>query len=196
MSNCAPSVSPSEPRWAPHNNRVITVPAFVWRSDSAGRALIIGAAVGAVLGVLAWLDSGFWFTGVIVLVIVGTFYGIWMARRMARYWPKSMQLSGTERVAVVRAARAGDRIADPRLADAARDYRRGAHDAAEAARQFRWLLPLVLVVAAASALWDAAFGSVGNAVVSVVYLVALAAELFWWPRRQTQLLANIRQACG
>ncbi|MCG7606943.1 MULTISPECIES: hypothetical protein [Mycobacterium] len=54
---------------------MITVPAFVWRSDSAGRALIIGAAVGAVLGVLGWLDSGFWFTGVIVLVIVGTFYG-------------------------------------------------------------------------------------------------------------------------
>lgn len=174
---------------------MITVPAFVWRSGFAGRALIVGAGVGFVLGALAWLDSGFWVSAVLVLVIVGTFYGIWMARRMARYWPTSQQLTGADRVAVVRAARAGRRIEDPRLVDAARDYGRGVHEAAETARPFRWLLPLVLVVALASALWDAVFGSVGNAVVSVIYLAALAVELFWWPRRQAQLLANVDRAC-
>jgi len=174
---------------------VITVPAFVWRSGFTGRALIVGAGVGMVLGVLSWLDSGFWVSGVLVLVIVGTFYGIWMARRMARYWPMSKQLTGADRVAVVRAARAGERIEDPRLVDAARDYGRGVHAAAETARPFRWLLPLVLVVALASALWDAVFGSVGNAVVSVIYLAALAVELSWWPRRQAQLLANVDRAC-
>ncbi|BBX92864.1 hypothetical protein H5U98_16410 [Mycolicibacterium boenickei] len=175
---------------------MVTVPAFVWRSGPAGRALVIGAAVGVVLGVLAWLDSGFWVSGVIVLVVVGTCYGIWMARRMARYWPMSRQLSGADRVAVVRAARAGERIDDPRLVGAAREYRRGVHEAAESARPFRWLLPLVLVVAAASALWDAVFGSVGNVVVSVVYLAALVVELFWWPQRQAQLLARVDHACG
>lgn len=181
--------------WIPYV-LMVTVPAFVWRSGPAGRALVIGAAVGVVLGVLAWLDSGFWVSGVIVLVVVGTCYGIWMARRMARYWPMSRQLSGADRVAVVRAARAGERIDDPRLVGAAREYRRGVHEAAESARPFRWLLPLVLVVAAASALWDAVFGSVGNVVVSVVYLAALVVELFWWPQRQAQLLARVDHACG
>lgn len=175
---------------------MVTVPAFVWRGGFWGRALMIGGSVGLVLGVLSWLDSGFWISGVAVLVIVGSFYGVWMARRMVRYWPMSRELAGADRVAVVRAARTGERIDDPRLVDAARDYDRGVHEAAEAARPFRWLLPLVLIVAVASALWDAAFGSVGNAVVSVVYLVALVVELVWWPKRQAQLLANIRQACG
>lgn len=174
---------------------MITVPAFVWRSGFAGRALMVGAGLGVVLGALAWLDSGFWVTGVLVLVIVGAFYGLWMARRMARYWPMSKQLSGADRVAVVRAARDGRQIADPRLIEATRDYGRGVHAAAETARPFRWLLPVVLVVAAASALWDAVFGSIGNAVVSVIYLAALAVELSWWPRRQAQLLANVDRAC-
>lgn len=175
---------------------MITVPAFVWRGGFWGRVLIIGAGVGSILGALAWLDSGFWISAVLVLVIVGTFYGVWMARRMTRYWPTACQLTGADRVAVVRAARAGDRIGDPRLLDAARDYCRGVHEAAESARPFRWLLPLVLIVAAASALYDAVFGSVGNAVVSVIYLGALAMELFWWPKRQARLLANVRRACG
>ncbi|WP_454790019.1 hypothetical protein [Mycolicibacterium lutetiense] len=175
---------------------MVTVPAFIWRSGFWGRALMIGAGVGFVLGVLAWLDSGFWISGVLVLVIVGTFYGVWMARRMARYWPMSKPLNGADRVTVVRTARTGERLDDPRLVVAARDYGRGVQEAAEAARPFRWLLPLVLVVAVASALWDAVFGSVGNAVVSVVYLAALVLELVWWPKRQAQLLENVRQACG
>ena len=175
---------------------MVTVPAFIWRSGFSGRALMTGAGVGFLLGVLAWLDSGFWIAGVLVLVIVGTFYGVWMARRMARFWPMSKQLTGADRVTVVRTARTGERVDDPRLVEAARDYGRGVYEAATAGRPFRWLLPLVLVVAAASALWDAVSGSVGNAVVSVVYLAALVLELVWWPKRQAQLLANVRQACG
>lgn len=182
-------------RWIPYL-LMITVPAFVWRGGFWGRALIIGGSVGLVLGVLAWLDSGFWISGLIVFVIVGTFYGIWMARRMERYWPDAEQLGRSDRVAVVRAARGGARMDDSRLAEAARGYGRGVHAAAETARRFRWLLPVVLVVAAATALWDAVFGSVGSAVASVVYLAALMVELFWWPKRQAQLLANVDRACG
>jgi hypothetical protein len=53
---------------------VVTVPAFVWRGGFFRRALIVGGSVGIALGALAWLDSGFLLSGVIVLVIVGVFY--------------------------------------------------------------------------------------------------------------------------
>jgi hypothetical protein len=55
---------------------MVTVPAFVWRGGFFLRALVIGAAVGIALGALAWLDSGFLLSGVIVLVTIGVFYGI------------------------------------------------------------------------------------------------------------------------
>ncbi|ORA38563.1 hypothetical protein [Mycobacterium aquaticum] len=175
---------------------MLTVPAFVWRGGFFYRAVIIGGSVGLCLAVLALLDSGFWVAGVAVFVIMGVFYGIWMPRRMARYWPAAEQLAGADRVAVATAARGGVRIDDPRLVPAAVDYRRGMHAAADDARPLRWLFPVVLVVAAATAAWDAVFGSWGNAVASVIYLVALLVEMFWWPRRREQLLANVDRACG
>jgi hypothetical protein len=58
----------------------------------------------------------------------------------------------------------------------------------------RWLLWFVLIVAAATAVWDAAFGSWGNAIVSAIYLVLLVLEVFWWPDRQRQLLVNADRA--
>jgi hypothetical protein len=143
---------------------------------------------------MAWLDSGFLLSGAIVLVVVGAFYGIWMARRMARYWPGAKQLSGDERVTVVRAARRGERIDDARLAKAVVDYGSGLHAAAETARPFRWLIPLVLVVGVATAAWDAVYGSWGNAAASAIYLVLLAIELWWWPKRRDELLANADRA--
>jgi hypothetical protein len=44
------------------------------------------------------------------------------------------------------------------------------------------------------ALWDAVHGSAGNAVASVVYLVVLGLELFWWPKRREGLLSNADRA--
>ncbi|MGV0644900.1 hypothetical protein ABQE44_16040 [Mycolicibacterium sp. XJ2546] len=170
------------------------MPAFAWRGGFVRRALTIGPAVGVVLGVLAWLDSGLVFAGVCVLVIVGVFYGVWMARRMKRYWPGAEGLSAAERVKVVRAARRGERITDARLTPAALDYRTGIHAAAEEAKPFRWLLPVVLAVGVATAGWDAAFGSWGNAVASFIYLVMLLAEVLWWPRRRARLLSNVDRA--
>jgi hypothetical protein len=152
--------------------------------------LTIGAFVGICLGALAWLDSGMWLGGLITIVITGALYGILMARRMARYWPGAKELSSEERATVVGAARCGERVGDPRLMHAVIDYRQGLHAAAEAARPFRWLLPLVLVVSVALAVWDAVYGSWGNAVASAIYLVLLFIELFWWPKRRDQLLAN------
>ena len=173
---------------------MVTVPAFVWRYGPILRGLILGLAVGGFLGALAWLDSGLLIGGLIAFVILFLFYGVWMARRMVRYWPSAKQLSGAERERVAGAARRGVRIDDARLVPALTDYRNGLHESAEKARPFRWLIPLVLVVGVGTAVYDAVFGSWGNVIVSAIYLVMLVLEVFWWPKRQEQLLANADQA--
>ncbi|KAA0115771.1 hypothetical protein [Mycolicibacterium sp. P9-22] len=175
---------------------MITVPAFVWRGGFVSRALITGGAVGAVLGALAWLDSGFPPAGACVFVIVAVCYGGWMSRRMSRHWPGAAALNGPDRVAVARAVRSGERLDDPRLAAAVVGYSRGIASAAQHRPPLRWLLVCVLVVAVLTAVWDAVFGSVGNAVASAVYLAMLVAEIWWWPPRRAQLLANAERVCG
>jgi hypothetical protein len=173
---------------------MLTVPAFVWRYGPFLRGLILGLGVGAVLAALAWLDSGFWLAGVTVFVITCAFYGLWMSRRIARNWPSAKQLRGPEREQVASSAREGHQIDDPRLASALIDYRNGLHEAAEETKQLRWLVPVVLVVAVGTAAWDAAFGSWGNAIASIIYLAMLAVEVFWWPKRRRQLLGNADRA--
>ncbi len=173
---------------------MVTVPAFVWRGGPLLRALTVGGAVGFVLGALAWIDSSMLLGGIIAFVITGVFYGVWMHRRMKRFWPTARNLTGEQRVLVARGARRGERIGDADLAQGVIDYRRGLHAAADTARPFRWVIPLVLVVAIGTAVWDDLYGTWGNAVVSTIYLVALPVEVFWWPRRQRQLLANADEA--
>jgi hypothetical protein len=173
---------------------VVTVPAFIWRGGSLRRAVTLGVAIGLFLGALAWIDSGLLLGGLIAFVITGLTYGIVMLRRMARYWPGARELSGDDRVTVVRAARRGEPIGDPGLVQAVVDYGRGLHDAADKGRLLRWLLIFVLVVSIGAAVWDAVFGSWGNVVVSAIYLALLLFELFWWPKRLEQLLANTDRA--
>lgn len=173
---------------------MVTVPAIVWRYGPILRGLLLGVGVGAFLGALAWLDSGFFVGGLAAFVVSSVFYGWWMARRMSRYWPSAGQLVGSQRERVVRAARIGEPVGDPRLGSALTDYRNGLHDAAKEARPLRWLLWFVLVVAVGAAVWDATSGSWGNTIASVIYLAMLALELFWWPRRQRRLLANADRA--
>lgn len=177
-----------------HNRLVLLVPAFVWRGGLLSRGLLIGGAVGVCLGALAWLDSGLLLAGLLVLAILAVFYGIWVPRRTQRYWPGARHLSGGDRVAVVRAARTGERIENPALAQPVIDYTQGLRTAVEEGRSLRWLLAFILVVAVATAAWDAAFGSWGNLVVSAIYLAALVAEVFWYPRRRHRLLANADRA--
>jgi hypothetical protein len=38
------------------------------------------------------------------------------------------------------------------------------------------------------------YGSTRDAVASCVYLALLVIELFWWPKRQAQLLSNAERA--
>lgn len=169
---------------------MVTVPAVVWRGGPVRRAALVGGCVGPALGAMAWLDSGMLVAGAIAAVVVAVFSGVWMSRRMARYWPGSAKLSGDDRVSVVRTARLGRRVEDARLAQPVIEYSRGLRAAAESARPWRWLLVFVLVAAVGMAVWDAVFGSWGNAVASVIYVAALGVELFWWPGRQARLLAN------
>lgn len=169
---------------------MVTVPAFVWRGGFFRRALIIGAFLGVVLGAMAWLDSGLLLAGILTVFITGLIYGIWIPRRMARYWPGAKQLSGEDRVTVARTARRGERIGDPQLAPAVIDYSKGMRAAAEQAKPYRWVVPLILIVSIATAVWDSIFGTWGNAIASVIYLVAFLVELFWWPKKRDELLAN------
>jgi len=173
---------------------VVTVPAFVWRGGFFCRALIIGACLGIILGAMAWVDSGMLLAGILTVFITGVIYGIWIPRRMARYWPGAKDLSGEDRVTVARTARRGERIGDPQLAPAVVDYSKGMRAAAEQAKPYRWVVPLVLIVSIATAVWDSIFGTWGNAIASVIYLVAFLLELFWWPKRRDELLANSDRA--
>ncbi len=172
------------------------MPAFVWRGGPVRRGVTVGVCAGLFFGVLAWLDSGMLISGAIVFVILGVGGGFWEARRMSRYWPRAAELSGAQRVAVVAAARRGDRVGDDSLAHAVADYGRGLHAAVEQGRPWRWVIVVVLGVAIAMALWDAVHGSLGNVIVSVVYLVLAGLELFWWPKRCDDLLANADHAAG
>ncbi|MBJ8345496.1 hypothetical protein [Antrihabitans sp. YC2-6] len=173
---------------------MVTLPAFVWRGGFVRRAATIGIGFGGALGALAWLDSGMLLSGAIVFVVSGSCYGIWMARRMARYWPESTQLPDAERVALVKSARRGESLTDPRLASAVIAYCGGIRAAVETSRMFRWVLWFVLVVAMGVAVYDAVLGSVGNGIASAVYLAALVVEIFWWPKREAELVANCDRA--
>ena len=173
---------------------MITVPAWVWRGGRAARAVTVGVAAGLFFGALALLDSGMVLSAVIVFILLSAGWGIMMDRRMARYWPGARDLTGEQRVSVVRAARRGEQIADPRLAPAVAEYRDGMHAAADDARPFRWLIWFVLTVAVVMAIWDTVSGSARDAVASCVYLALLVIEVTWWPMHQEQLLANADSA--
>ena len=49
---------------------MVTVPAFVWRYGPILRGVLLGVAVGGVLGALAWIDSGFLVIGLIAFVVL------------------------------------------------------------------------------------------------------------------------------
>lgn len=173
---------------------MLAVPATVWRWGTAGRAVVIGGGTGLALGGLAWLDSAAVAPAAAAMIAAGGVSGAVMARRMAQLWPQAAGLAARDRVTVARAVRRGDAITDPRLAAPALGYARGLHAAVRMHPWWRWILAVVLVVALATALWDAVYGSFGSAAASAVYLAALLVEVLWWPRRRAQLLHRADQA--
>ena len=173
---------------------MLTVPAVLWRGNAVGRAVLVGVGVGVFIGLLAWLDSGLWFAGLLAGAIVAVVYGVWLGARMARYWPGASALTGEQRVRVAGVTRWGGRIGDPALAQPVVDFADGMRRSADSGRPFRWLLPLVLAVAVVLAVWDAVFGSTRDLVASLVYLVLLGLDMYWWPGRRDRLLANADRA--
>ena len=172
---------------------MIAVPAGVWRGGPIYRAVSVGVPVGAFFGALALADSGL-LPGVIVFVVIGTMNGILTARRMAKYWPGAKELSGSDRVAVVRAARRGEPIADARLAPAVIGYSTGLRAARERTLPYRWLVWLLVAGSLVVAVMDSVTGPARSAVVSWLFVGFFAVELFWWPGRQSKLLANAQRA--
>lgn len=173
---------------------MVGIPAWVWRFGLTLRALIVGAAVGVVVGLLALFGSNSLPAGLAVLVVITLMYGAVMGRRMAKLWPGAKQLSGADRVVVAGAARSGRAIGDTRLAPAVVEYSRALHQAAEGFRLWWWLIAVLGVVALGAAVADTIFSPVGEAVVSWLYFAFFPVEAFWWPRRQSQILANAQRA--
>jgi hypothetical protein len=172
---------------------MVGVPAWVWRFGPVVRALIVGPAVGVVLGLLALFSSNNLLAGLAAMVAVSLVYGIVMARRMGKVWPGAKTLSGSDRVVVVRAVRGGRDVGDARLAPGVIEYSRGLRDAAD--RKWWWWLIVVLgVVALGMAIVDTILGPVREAVVSWLYFLFFPIEAFWWPRRQAALVANAGRA--
>lgn len=173
---------------------MVGVPAWVWRFGLVIRSLIVGPAVGVVIGLLALFGSNSVPAGVIAFVAVSLLYGAIMGRRMAKFWPAAKHLSGADRVAVARATRSGEDIGDARLAPAVIDYSRALHRAAEGFRLWWWLILVLGVVALGTAIADTIFAPVREAVISWLYFAFFPIEAFWWPRRQVQILANAQRA--
>lgn len=158
------------------------------------RVVSVGVPVGIAVGALVTADSGMLLAGVAAFVAIGAGCGVLTARRMTKYWPGARELTGPERVAVVDAARRGDRIGETGLAPAVSDYRDGLRRAREQALPYRWIAWLLMAVALVLAVVDTVTAPVPSAVVSWLYVAIFAVELFWWPGRQHMLLCNADQA--
>jgi hypothetical protein len=163
---------------------MVAIPAWLWRFGLIVRALIAGLALGVFVGLLAWIGSDAAAPALVVLVVVTLVYGAFMARWMSKYWPGAKDLSGPDRVAVVRAARRGRDIGDPRLAPGVIEYRRALQTAAERFRLWWWLIALLggRGTGRRDRRHDLRAGPRGRGVMAL--LCVLPDEAWWWPRRQ------------
>ena len=88
-----------------NNRTMLLVPAWTWWGGVVYRAVCVGVPVGIFLAALVFAESGVMLGAVVAFVVISTFNGVVMARRMDRFWPAARDLSAGDRVAAVRAAR-------------------------------------------------------------------------------------------
>jgi hypothetical protein len=173
-----------------NNRTMLLVPAWTWWGGVVYRAVCVGVPVGIFLAALVFAESGVMLGAVVAFVVISTFNGVVMARRMDRFWPAARDLSAGDRVAAVRAARRGQDIDQARLASAAIQYAGGLRKAYEQARRWRWFIWLAAAAMLVLAVLDSISGPPRTAVVSWLFVVFFAVEIFWWPLAQDRLLAN------
>ncbi|MEV5876242.1 hypothetical protein AB0L75_18810 [Streptomyces sp. NPDC052101] len=173
---------------------MILVPGWMWRLGSVSRGVGAGLAAGVFFGAFVLVEAGSWAGAVVVFVVLSLFYGIRVARRMEGIWPAAMGMSGADRAAVVRATRRGEAIDDPRLAPSVVAYARALRRAAEEDGLRRWVVLLVTALAVALAVYDTVRSSTGETIASWLVVVLLLADLMWWPRSRTRLLARVDRA--
>ncbi|MFE2100435.1 hypothetical protein [Streptomyces sp. NPDC059468] len=173
---------------------VMVLPGWVWRGGPVRRAMIIGLSAGVSFGAFVLAESGSWAGAVAAVLVLGPFYGIRVSRRMSRVWPGAGDLDPADRQAVVRAARRGEDIGDPRLAPAVVDYCDGLRTAREHDRLLLWVVLVFAGLAVALALTDTISGSARQAWVSWLFVLFFLVELTWWPRRQARIMSHAEQA--
>lgn len=154
----------------------------------------VGVPVGIFLAAFVFLESGLLVGALVAFVVLSAFYGVVMSRRMSRFWPAANELSADDRVALVRAARRGQDIPDARLAPAVVEYAEGLREARAQTRKYRWVAWLGAAAFLALAVVDCFLGPPRVTLVSWLFVAFFAIELFWWPKRQDQLLANAERA--
>ncbi|RPE43959.1 hypothetical protein EDD90_7180 [Streptomyces sp. Ag109_O5-1] len=175
---------------------MILVPGRLWRWGPVGRAVGAGLGAGVLFGAFVLVESAAWAGAGVVFVVLGVYYGIRVARRMDRLWPAARGMKGADRAAVVRAARGGGTVADPRLMPVVVEYAGALHRAAEEDRQRRWVVVSVTVFAAALAVHDTLTGSIGETVASWLVVALFLGDLLWWPRSRARLLARADRAAA
>lgn len=170
------------------------LPDWAWRGGPAWRAVSVGLPVGICLGALVLAESGSWLAGALAVVVLSPLYGVRSARRMTRFWPGARELAAADRVAVVRAARRGERVGEPGLALGVVEYGAGLREAREEARLSQRLVVLFAGLALAVALIDSFTQPLRTALVSWLIVAVLLLELAWWPQKRDHLLANAERA--
>lgn len=173
---------------------MLLIPAWVWRGGPVYRAICVGVPVGIFVATLAFAESGVMLGALVAFVVISVFNGIMVSRRMSKSWPAADELTPTERVTVSAAVRRGRQIDDARLAPAAIEYVGALRTGREQSRRFQWVFWPCAAVVLALAVFDTYTATTRLAVVSWLFVVFFAIEIFWWPRIQDRLLANAERS--
>jgi hypothetical protein len=166
----------------------------VWEGRWLAGPLTYGVWVGLVVGAGQWAVFGSAAqgigTGLLTAVVVGGF----MARWRRRVWPRGGQLSSSDRAAVVRAVRHGERVPDPRLGPEVLAYASVVGDAAERSWRDRWALWLCLAMTSGWAAYATVAGQVRSAAYWWVLTAACLAARWRMPRVLEQRRSNAAEA--
>ncbi|MEW2299323.1 hypothetical protein AB0958_04930 [Streptomyces sp. NPDC006655] len=175
---------------------MLLVPGWLWRRGPVGVGVGVGLAAGVCGAGFVLLEAGSRAGALVVLVMLGPFYGVRAARRTARLWPAVGGMSGVDRAAVVAAVRRGGTLVESRLAPCVVAYATSLRRAAEEDRPRRRVVVAVTVLAVVLAGYDTLNGAVGELTASWLVVGLCLADLLWWPRSRARLLSRADRAAA